>query len=384
MKLLYFITLDTPHRVKANRLTRVTSSILADEYPWKVGDVIRIEEPYGLSQIVDIESPIKNVNDIWVKPRIFSVNGQKLKLKTKLVKYYATENNTPKSTLTNPPKTITKMNETFKKNSMFASIVDSYKSTLIPTKEQNVRVSYGGTLAFPNGETFVSIEDNGTLKSYPTELTVAVPCYSIQRPTAQVAVGDIVKFKTTFGKVLDKRVDGSLEILTVSGTRSIKHPIQDALIGQPMVRVLINFFSFGQGFNPWIFALAEGEKIDTKALMMLSMSGQANGIFSNMNSMGMNPMMFLLFDDSTSEGSSSEMMKMMLFSQLMQGGQPAAQPTVQPMFNPFNMFGGQQPTVAPQAQPQAAQAPQASTDTLVDQILSNDEAIAKLKEKLGL
>ena len=74
----------------------------------------------------------------------------------------------------------------------------------------------------------------------------------------------------------------------------------------------------------------------------------------------------------------------MLFSQLMQGGQPAAQPTVQPMFNPFNMFGGQQPTVAPQAQPQAAQAPQASTDTLVDQILSNDEAIAKLKEKLGL
>lgn len=34
--------------------------------------------------------------------------------------------------------------------------------------------------------------------------------------------------------------------------------------------------------------------------------------------------------------------------------------------------------------PQAAQAPQPSVDTLVDQILSNDEAIVKLKEKLGL
>ena len=77
MKLLYFITLDTPHRVKANRLTRVTSSILADEYPWKVGDVIRIEEPYGLSQIVDIESPIKNVNDIRVNPRIETLSETK-------------------------------------------------------------------------------------------------------------------------------------------------------------------------------------------------------------------------------------------------------------------------------------------------------------------
>ena len=285
------------------------------------------------------------------------------------------------------------MNDTFKKNGMFSTIVEMYKSTLIPTKEANIRVSYGGTLAFPNGETFVSIETDSTLKSYPKELTVEVPCYSIQRPVAQVTVGDIVKFKTTFGKVLEKRTDGSLEILTVNGTRSIKHPIADALVGQPMVRVITNFFSFGQGFNPWIFAFAEGEKFDAKALMMLSMSGQANGIFSNMNAMGLNPMMFLLFDESAEEGSSSEIMKMMLLSQLMQTNQGAQTQIGMGNFPFSNLFGAQ--PIAPQQtqvqsnQPIAAQAPTEqpspiSTDALIEQILSNDDAIAKLKQKLGL
>ena len=393
MKLLYLITLTKPKRLVLKSITRISHPILAEEYPWKVGDIVNVDEPYGLCQISSIEKPIKNVNDIWIKPRIFSVNGQKLLLKTKTVKYYSLADKKTQANVVKLPNSSNKMNDTFKKNGMFSTIVEMYKSTLIPTKEANIRVSYGGTLAFPNGETFVSIETDSTLKSYPKELTVEVPCYSIQRPVAQVTVGDIVKLKTTFGKVLEKRTDGSLEILTVNGTRSIKHPIADALVGQPMVRVITNFFSFGQGFNPWIFAFAEGEKFDAKALMMLSMSGQANGIFSNMNAMGLNPMMFLLFDESAEEGSSSEIMKMMLLSQLMQTNQGAQTQVGMGNFPFSNLFGAQ--PIAPQQtqvqsnQPIAAQAPTEqpspiSTDALVEQILSNDDAIAKLKQKLGL
>ena len=122
------------------------------------------------------------------------------------------------------------------------------------------------------------------------------------------------------------------------------------------------------------------------------MSGQANGIFSNMNAMALNPMMFLLFDESA-EGSSSEIMKMMLLSQLMQTNQGAQTQIGMGNFPFSNLFGAQ--PIAPQQtqvqsnQPIAAQAPTEqpspiSTDALVEQILSNDDAIAKLKQKLGL
>ena len=242
-------------------------------------------------------------------------------------------------------------NEMKETNSMFGGFVNKYKSQFIPQKENGVKMSIQGTIVVPvNGE-YVGMDSDGNLISYDGSMCIDVPVYSINTPTEKVQIGDIVKNGNSFGKVLSKNPDGSLKILSFSGYTHNKKEIKDALLGQSMTRVLVNTFNFsGTGFNPIMFAMAEGDKFDVKSLVMLSMMPEGKNLFN-----GINPMMLMMLDNN---GDSNNLMSMMMLSQMTQGTNP---------------FMPQQPAENPVV---------SNSNLTVEGILSNPELVEKLKEAL--
>ena len=213
-----------------------------------------------------------------------------------------------------------------KNGSMFSGIVDKYKSQFIPQKEEGVRMSLSGLICVPMGDEYVGMDNDGNLVSFPFEMTIDVPVYSINKPNSNVQVGDIIKSAKSYSKVLGKNEDGSLKILSFSGYTHNKKEVKDVLMGQATTRVLINMFNFDDttGFNPLFFAFASGDTIDVNSLMMLSMTPQGKNLFSNAGG-SFNPMMLMMLDKNHQNGSMMESMMMMS----MMGGN-----------NPFgNIFG---------------------------------------------
>lgn len=213
-----------------------------------------------------------------------------------------------------------------KGNGMFSGIVDKYKSQFIPQREEGVRMSLNGLICVPVDNEYVGMDDQGKLMSFPLEMTIDIPVYSINKPNSKVNVGDIIKSARSYSKVLGKNEDGSLKILSFSGYTHNKKEVTDFLMGQATTRVLINMFNFDDstGFNPLFFAFASGDTIDVNSLMMLSMTPQGKNLFSNAGG-SFNPMMLMMLDKNHQNGSMMESMMMMS----MMGGN-----------NPFgNMFG---------------------------------------------
>jgi hypothetical protein len=134
-------------------------------------------------------------------------------------------------------------------------------------------------------------------------------------------------------------------------------------------------FNFDEktGFNPLFFAMANGETLDVQSLMMLSMTPQGKNLFSNAGG-GFNPMMLWMLDKNRQEnGGGMDMMSMMVMSSAMGGQNPFGQ-----MFN----IGGAT-TVSQTPQTTVTQKPVPPTvDEAVNVILSNPDAIAKLKDAL--
>lgn len=195
--------------------------------------------------------------------------------------------------------------ENMKKNSMVQGMIDKMKSQFIPQKEEGVKLSMDGALCVQVNDEYVGINKEGTLVSYPAEMCIDAPVYSIAKPTKDIKEGDIIKRKNSYAKVLSVNKDGSLRCLTYSGYVSNKKEIQDFVLNQSVERVLINMFNFDNnlGFNPMIFALMDdNEGLDIKGLMMMQMMQNQNGGNANMFG-GMNPMMLMMLskgDDSTS------------------------------------------------------------------------------------
>ena len=218
----------------------------------------------------------------------------------------------------------TKMN----KNNMFSGIVGKYKSQFIPQKEENVRMSLSGLLCVPVDGEYVGVDNNNDLISFPEEMTLEIPVYSITKLNANIQPGDIIKSgPKSYSKVISKNDDGSLKTLSFSGYTHNKKAVQDFVMGQATTRVLINMFNFDNesGFNPIFFAMASGETLDVSSLMMLSMTPQGKNLFSNTGG-GFSPAMLWMLDQNKGNGNSL-MEGMMMMS--MMGGQ-----------NPFaNMFG---------------------------------------------
>lgn len=205
--------------------------------------------------------------------------------------------------------------ENMKKNSMVQGMIDKMKSQFIPQKEEGVKLSMDGALCVQVNDEYVGINKEGTLVSYPAEMCIDAPVYSIAKPTKDIKEGDIIKRKNSFAKVLSVNKDGSLRCLTYSGYVSNKKEIQDFVLNQSVERVLINMFNFDNslGFNPMIFALMDdNEGFDLKGLMMMQMMQNQNGGNTNMFG-GMNPMMLMML----SKDSDTSMTDMILMSMCM-------------------------------------------------------------------
>lgn len=206
--------------------------------------------------------------------------------------------------------------ENMKKNSMVQGMIDKMKSQFIPQKEEGVKLSMDGALCVQVNDEYVGINKEGTLVSYPAEMCIDVPVYSIAKPTKDIKEGDIIKRKNSFAKVLNVNKDGSLRCLTYSGYVSNKKEIQDFVLNQSVERVLINMFNFDNnlGFNPMIFALMDdNEGLDIKGLMMMQMMQNQNEGNANMFG-GMNPMMLMML---SKDGDSSSMTDLILMSMCM-------------------------------------------------------------------
>ena len=205
-------------------------------------------------------------------------------------------------------------------NKMVSGLIDRYKSQFFPEKEENVKVSMDGAICVSvNGE-YVGVKSDGSLASYPEQFLIDVPIFSISKPQSQVKVGDIVKIGARYGRVNAKNGDGSLKILYFSGVTGNTHEIKDMLLGQSLVRVLVNMFSFNEsnGMNPMmLLALSDKEDLDIKSLFLMQAMSNGQG-FGNNSVNGFNPIMLLALSDK--DGNSNDMFTTMALMQMMNGG----------------------------------------------------------------
>ena len=253
--------------------------------------------------------------------------------------------------------------EKMKDNSMFSGIMSKYTGQFIPEKEDKVRMSLNGLLCVPQDGEYIGVQGDN-LVSFPEEMTLPIPVYSIVKSNSAIVDGDMIKNGDSYSKVLNVNADGSLKILSFTGYTHNKKPVTDFIMGAATTRVLINMFNFDDksGFNPIFFAMANGDTLDVNSLMMLSMTPQGKNLFSNAGG-GFNPMMLWMLDKNRQE-SGQDMMGMMMMSSMM-GGQ-----------NPFgNMFGQQSaPTTVAPTTP--------TVDQALETILKNPDALTRLKDAL--
>ena len=222
-----------------------------------------------------------------------------------------------------------------KDNKMVSGLIERYKSQFFPEKEERVKIAMDGAICVPVNNEYVGVKSDGSLTSYPEEFLIDVPVFSISKPQAQVKVGDIVKIGARYGRVNAKNGDGSLKILYFSGVTGNTHEIKDMLLGQSLVRVLVNMFSFNEsnGMNPMmLLAMSDKEDLDMKSLFLMQAMSNGQGFGSNSVN-GFNPMMLLALSDN--DGKSNDMFTTMALMQMMNGGNslfgtPATTPVTTP------------------------------------------------------
>ena len=205
-------------------------------------------------------------------------------------------------------------------NKMVSGLMDRYKSQFFPEKEEYVKIAMDGAICVPvNGE-YVGVKSDGSLTSYPEQFLIDVPVFSISKPQAQVKVGDVVKIGTRYGRVNAKNEDGSLKILYFSGVTGNTHEIKDMLLGQSLVRVLVNMFNLNESssINPMmLLAMSDKEDLDMKSLLLMQAMSNGQG-FGNNSINGFNPMMLLALSDKDSK--SNDIFTTMALMQMMNGG----------------------------------------------------------------
>ena len=339
----------TKRKLSALEIAEQKKYLFICEHEVKIGDIIDSPTYATPCQVIDVS---------WNNSKPMTPRGQFLKT-------LVVDKINGKSMTTN----IISSSEKMKDNSMFSGIMSKYTGQFIPEKEDKVRMSLNGLLCVPQDGEYIGVQGDN-LVSFPEEMTLPIPVYSIVKTNSAIVAGDIIKNGHNYSKVLNVNADGSLKILSFTGYTHNKKPVTDFIMGAATTRVLINMFNFDEksGFNPIFFAMANGDTLDVNSLMMLSMTPQGKDLFSNAGG-GFNPMMLWMLDKNRQEsGQGIDMMTMFMMSSIMGGKNPLGN-----MFQPVQ----QQPV---QQQP-IQQQPVQQTDVLKD-ILNNPDAIAKLKEIL--
>ena len=340
----------TKRKLSALEIAEQKKYLFICEHEVKIGDMIDSPTYATPCQIIDVS---------WNNSKPMNPRGQFLKT-------LVVDKINGKSM--NQTIDIINSSEKMKDNSMFSGIMSKYTGQFIPEKEDKVRMSLNGLLCVPQDGEYIGVQGDN-LVSFPEEMTLPIPVYSIVKTNSAIVAGDIIKNGHNYSKVLNVNADGSLKILSFTGYTHNKKPVTDFIMGAATTRVLINMFNFDEksGFNPIFFAMANGDTLDVNSLMMLSMTPQGKDLFSNAGG-GFNPMMLWMLDKNRQEsGQGMDMMTMFMMSSMMGGQNP-----LRNMFQPIQ----QQPV-----QQQPVQQPVQQTDVLKD-ILNNSDAIAKLKEIL--
>lgn len=340
----------TKRKLSALEIAEQKKYLFICEHEVKIGDMIDSPTYATPCQIIDVS---------WNNSKPMNPRGQFLKT-------LVIDKINGKSI--NQTINIINSSEKMKDNSMFSGIMSKYTGQFIPEKEDEVKMSLNGLLCVPQDGEYIGVQGDN-LVSFPEEMTLPIPVYSIVKTNSAIVAGDIIKNGRSYSKVLNVNADGSLKILSFTGYTHNKKPITDFIMGAATTRVLINMFNFDEksGFNPIFFAMANGDTIDVTSLMMLSMTPQGKDLFSNAGG-GFNPMMLWMLDKNRQEsGQGMDMMTMFMMSSMMGGRNPLGN-----VFQPIQ----QQPV-----QQQPVQQPVQQTDVLQD-ILNNPDAIAKLKELL--
>lgn len=342
----------TRRKLSALEIAEQKKYLFICEHEVKIGDMIESPTYATPCQVIDVT---------WTNNKPVNPRGQYLKTlvidKINNKSIYFSNSNSVKQT------------NKMKDNSMFSGIMSKYTGQFIPEKEDKVRMSLNGLLCVPQDGEYIGVQGDN-LVSFPEEMTLPIPVYSIVKANSAIVAGDIIKNGHSYSKVLGINPDGSLKILSFTGYTHNKKPVTDFIMGAATTRVLINMFNFDEksGFNPIFFAMANGDTLDVNSLMMLSMTPQGKNLFSNTGG-GFNPMMLWMLDKNRQEsGQGMDMMGMMMMSSMM-GGQ-----------SPFgNMFGGQ--PISPVNN--TLESPITSNvDEALKVILSDPNAVAKLKEAL--
>lgn len=334
----------TRRKLSALEIAEQKKYLFICEYEVKIGDMIDSPTYATPCQVIDVSwsnsKPINSCGQLLKTLVIDKING-------KSVHY------------TN----IINSSEKMKDNSMFSGIMSKYTGQFIPEKEDKVRMSLNGLLCVPQDGEYIGVQGDN-LVSFPEEMTLPIPVYSIVKANSAIVAGDIIKNGHSYSKVLNVNADGSLKILSFTGYTHNKKPVTDFIMGAATTRVLINMFNFDEksGFNPIFFAMANGDTLDVNSLMMLSMTPQGKNLFSNAGG-GFNPMMLWMLDKNRQE-SGQDMMTMFMMSSMM-GGQ-----------NPFGNIFGQQSTSDVKSET-------LTVDEVLDTILlKNPDALARLKDAL--
>ena len=327
-KIITFFGVPTDKKLNKTELKSRTKELFGFESGkltnLKVGDVITADNRTTPIQVVEITSLTSGYTILTN----VAINGVSIDLGN------ATRPAVNKVATTYAGVSATKTKK-MKDNKMVSGLIERYKSQFFPEKEERVKIAMDGAICVPVNNEYVGVKSDGSLTSYPEEFLIDVPVFSISKPQAQVKVGDIVKIGARYGRVNAKNGDGSLKILYFSGVTGNTHEIKDMLLGQSLVRVLVNMFSFNEsnGMNPMmLLAMSDKEDLDMKSLfLMQAMSDVERFGRSSVN--GFEPMMVLALSEN--DGKRNDMFTTMALMQMMNGcnslfGTPVTTPATTP------------------------------------------------------
>lgn len=232
--------------------------------------------------------------------------------------------------------TIKKEKKIMKTNSMFNGIIEKFKKMYIPEVDNNISISMDGNLCVKRADgEVVAITPDNELISYPEEMCMSLPGIAIMKPVSQVQIGDIIKIKESYSKVLEIKPDGTLKVLGYNGVISNKRTIKDFIINNNCVNVILNYGqnlivagNGGMTMNPVILMLLndnnseenaeDNDDMLEKLILIQMMSGQ-NLMAGGNGGMMMNPMMFMLMDKDKSSGNKKSTLQTMMMMQMMSG-----------------------------------------------------------------
>ena len=312
-KIITFFGVPTDKKLNKTELKSRTKELYGFESGkltnLKVGDVITADNrttPIQVAEITSLTSGYTILTNVAINGVSMNFGNATRPIVNKVATTYADVSATKTKKMTN--------------NKMVSGLIDRYKSQFFPEKEERVKIAMDGAICVPVNNEYVGVKSDGSLTSYPEEFLIDVPVFSISRPQAQVKIGDIVKIGARYGRVNAKNEDGSLKILYFSGVTGNTHEIKDMLLGQSLVRVLVNMFSFNEsnGMNPMmLLAMSDKEDLDMKSLFLMQAMSNGQGFGSNSVN-GFNPMMLLALSDKDSK--SNDMFTTMALMQMMNGG----------------------------------------------------------------